>query len=74
MLVVVNSLLPVPAIVRHAGSNASRFFLVASIAALGMKTSIKDIASVGWKPVMLMIGETIFIAAIVLFAITLHWV
>ena len=74
MLVVINSLLPIPAFVRHAGSSASRFFLVASIAALGMKTSVKDIVAVGWKPVILMVGETIFIAAIALGAISLHWV
>jgi hypothetical protein len=39
-----------------------------------MKTSLRDIAAVGWKPVILMIAETIFIAAIALGAIGLNWV
>lgn len=73
-LVVLNSVLPIPALVRDAGNNASRFFLVASIAALGMKTRFKDIMAVGWKPVILMVLETIFIAAIALLAIAAGWV
>ncbi len=73
-LVVLNSLFPVLALVRDAGSNASRFFLVASIAALGMKTRFKDIAAVGWKPVILMVLETVFIAAIAITAIAAGWV
>lgn len=73
-LVVLNSVLPIPALMRDVGNNASRFFLVASIAALGMKTRFKDIMAVGWKPVILMVLETIFIATIALSAIAAGWV
>jgi uncharacterized membrane protein YadS len=72
--VIANSILPVPEWVREGGSQFSRFCLVAAIAALGMKTRIKDIASAGWKPAILMVLETIFIAGIALTAIRLGWV
>jgi len=73
-LVVLNSILPIPALLRDAGNGASRFFLVASIGALGMKTRLKEILEVGWKPLLLMVLETIFIAGIALTAITAGWV
>ena len=69
LLVVANSLLPVPEFVRDAGNLASRACLVAAIAALGIKTHFSEIVEIGWKPVVLMILETIFIAAIALVAI-----
>lgn len=74
VLVIVNSLLPIPAAVQEAGSTASRWCLVAAIAALGMKTRLGEIAEIGWKPVLLMVIETIFIAAVAMAAITLGWV
>ena len=61
-------------IVRESGSTLSRWCLVAAIAALGMKTRLGDIVEIGWKPVLLMIVETLVIAAIPLTAIALGWV
>jgi len=72
--VLINSIVPVPALIRDGGSQASRFCLVAAIAALGVKTRLRDIVAVGWRPAILMIFETIFVAAIALIAITAHWV
>jgi uncharacterized integral membrane protein (TIGR00698 family) len=74
LLVLANSLMPVPALVQDAGSTASRWCLVAAIAALGMKTKLGDIVEIGWKPVLLMVIETIFIAAIALAAVGFGWV
>ena len=71
---IANSVLPVPDWVRDGGSLFSRFCLVAAIAALGIKTRIKDIASAGWRPAILMVLETIFIAGIALTAIRFGWV
>jgi len=48
---------------------ASRWCLVTAIAALGMKTSLKMLFDVGWKPVTIIVAETVFIAALVLGAI-----
>jgi uncharacterized membrane protein YadS len=39
---------------------------VVAISALGMKTRLKELASVGIKPVALMLGETLFLAGLVL--------
>ena len=69
VLVVVNSLAPIPEMVRDGGSTASRWCLVAAIAALGMKTHFRDIVEIGWRPVLLMILETLLIAAMGLAAI-----
>ena len=73
-LVIVNSLFPVPSMVQASGNAASRFFLVSAIAALGMKTRFADIAAVGWKPVILMLLETAFIAVIALVALSANWI
>ena len=52
--------------VARAGSEVSRWCLVAAIAGIGMKTQLKELATVGLKPVLLMLGETVFLAALVL--------
>jgi len=74
LLVVAGSVLPVPALLRDAGNGASRFCLIASIAALGVKTRLADIVSAGWKPVVLMVAQTAFIAGIALASILAGWV
>jgi hypothetical protein len=43
--------------------------LVTAIAARGMKTSFKDLAAVGWRPIALMVLETAWIAAITVIAV-----
>ena len=71
LLVAINSTGFVPAPVQALGSDVSRWLLVAAIAGIGMKTQLKDVAGVGLKPIVLMFGETFFLAALVLAA--LHW-
>lgn len=66
VLVAINSTGVVPTVVRSLGNEASRWCLVASISAIGMKTQLRELATVGIKPVLLMAGETIFLAALVL--------
>lgn len=73
-LVIFQSVVPIEGWIRDVGNGASRFCLVASIAALGMKTRFSDIMDAGWRPVVLMILETAFIAGIALLAITTGWV
>lgn len=65
-LVAFNSLYPLPASAISAITSVSSWCLVAAIGALGMKTSLGDLAKVGWKPVALMIAETVWIAVLVL--------
>ena len=48
------------------GNDLSRVCLVAAISAIGMKTHLRELATVGFKPVALMVGETIFLAILAL--------
>jgi len=66
LLVAVNSTGWVPRPLLAVGNDASRWFLIAAIAGIGMKTHLKDLATVGLKPVALMVGETVFLALLVL--------
>jgi len=52
-------------------NDLSRWCLVVSISALGMKTQLKELASVGIKPILLMVGETVFLVVLVL--LLLRW-
>ena len=66
VLVAVNSMGWVPQTLVALGREVSGWCLVAAIAAIGMKTNLKDLATVGVKPILLMVGETVFLAALVL--------
>jgi len=61
-----------PKAATDAASDVSRWCLVTAIAALGMKTSFKSLVEVGWRPVALMVGETLWIGALVLGAVLLE--
>lgn len=66
VLVAINSTGQVPPGVAQGLQAASRWCLVLAIAALGTKTSLGDLARVGWKPVGLIVGETLFVGLLVL--------
>lgn len=65
ILVGVASMGWIPQPVADGGSIVSRWFLVTAIAAIGMKTSLKSLVAMGLKPVMLVVIETLFLAALV---------
>lgn len=65
LLVAVNSLGWIPAVVQHALQTLSTWLLVISMAAIGMKSHLKDFATVGLKPILLMVSETAFLAMLV---------
>ena len=44
-------------------SHASRWLLVIAIAAAGLKTSFADLALLGWRPIVMLVGETLILAA-----------
>jgi uncharacterized integral membrane protein (TIGR00698 family) len=71
-LMVVNSLGWVPKVVASAGVSLSGWLLVVSIAAVGIKTQVKELVTVGLKPVLLMIGETVLLATIVVVSLKLY--
>jgi uncharacterized integral membrane protein (TIGR00698 family) len=64
LLIAVNSIGWIPSGAVGFGSDLSRWCLVASIAAIGMKTQLREVLTVGWRPIALMVGETVFLAAL----------
>lgn len=66
VLAAINSFGLFPSIVQDVLSDLSRWALLISIAAVGMKTSLKTILDVGGQAILLIIAETIFIAGFIL--------
>jgi uncharacterized integral membrane protein (TIGR00698 family) len=71
VLVVLNSLGWIAPPVIALGNDVSRWCLVAAIAGIGMKTHLRELSTVGIKPIVLMVGETAFLALLVL--LLLRW-
>lgn len=65
----VNSVGAIPAFVAEALGDLSRWALLISIAAVGMKTSLRRIMEVGGQAIMLIVLETVFIAAFILIGV-----
>lgn len=72
-LAILNSVFTLPAVLIDGAGELSRWCLVASLAAIGMKTRLGDLMKVGVKPIILMLIETLTLAAIVLTALKLGW-
>jgi uncharacterized membrane protein YadS len=68
-LVLANSLGGVAPALQQGLGDLSRACLVTAIAALGMKTSFRELASAGWRPFLLLLTETLWMAGLVLVAI-----
>ncbi|MCH7339997.1 YeiH family protein [Acinetobacter higginsii] len=72
VLACINSTGWVPSMLQQGVNELSKWCLVIAISALGMKTQLKELASVGIKPILLMLGETIFLVVLVL--LLMHWI
>ncbi|OTG82297.1 YeiH family protein [Acinetobacter sp. ANC 4648] len=66
LLACINSTGWIPVVVQGGVNELSRWCLIIAISALGMKTQLKELASVGIKPILLMVGESIFLVLLVL--------
>ncbi|WP_281560189.1 putative sulfate exporter family transporter [Thalassomonas sp. RHCl1] len=66
MLALVNNLGFIPAPLVEIIKSISGGALVVAMVAIGVKTSLKQVVSVGWKPVFLMTMETVFFALLIL--------
>jgi uncharacterized integral membrane protein (TIGR00698 family) len=71
LLLAANSFGFVPAAAAEGLAALSRWCLVVAIAALGVKTSLQQFAVLGWRPIALMVGETVFLATLVIVALSL---
>lgn len=68
-LVALNSFSLIPGALIQLSSDISRWALLTAIAAVGLKTSLKDVLDVGGRAIGLIVSQTVFIAALVLMAI-----
>jgi len=67
--VALNSTGVVPPIVLEGMGELSRWCLVAAIAGLGIKTSLKSLFTIGYQPLVMILSETLFIGAWVLIGV-----
>lgn len=65
VIVLINSTGYLPEVVTGSMIDLSRWCLVVAMVGLGMKASFKELAAMGWRPVILMVAETLFLAALV---------
>ena len=61
-LMLINSTGWVPASVQSMASDLSQGFLVLAIAGVGLKTSLKDVTQLGWRPVLMLVLATLCLA------------
>ena len=66
VLMLLNSFVTLPAFVIETGTQISRFFLVVSITAIGMKSNLGKLAEVGVLPIVMIVAETLWIALLIL--------
>lgn len=64
--VLLNSYIPIVPEIKSFFVEASRFMLVTAIAAIGLKSNLKELVNVGFRPVLLMVFETLWLAAVIL--------
>jgi len=69
LLVLANSLGFIPPAAQQGMGEVSRACLVVAIAALGIRTSFQEVAQAGWRPLLLIGIETVWIAAFTLLAL-----
>lgn len=63
ILAVLNNTVDLPQQAVDVLSDVSGWCLVTSIAALGVKTSLEKLSQLGWRPIMLLASESLFIAS-----------
>ncbi|WP_295551059.1 putative sulfate exporter family transporter [Limnohabitans sp. Rim8] len=62
----------VPAGLVQTATDTSRMCLVLAIAAVGIKTTLEDLLKLGWRPLLLLVAETLLICTLVLGAVLLN--
>jgi uncharacterized membrane protein YadS len=62
-------LVSLPEALTQGANDISRFALVISIAAIGMKSNLGQLLEVGLKPILLLLLETLWIAGLILISL-----
>lgn len=66
ILMTINSVVDLPQALKDGATDISRFALVISIAAIGMKSNLAQMLTVGIKPILLLVLETLWIGGLIL--------
>jgi len=69
IIMIANSVGAIPETVRDFLKDASRWCLIVAVSALGVKTSLKDVFTVGPAPFAVLVAQTLFLAGFVTAAI-----
>lgn len=69
VLMTINSVVDLPETLTQGATDISRFALVISIAAIGMKSNLGQLLEVGLKPILLLVLETLWIAGLILLSL-----
>jgi uncharacterized integral membrane protein (TIGR00698 family) len=62
-LFLLNSTVSLPGALTQGVSHLATGLLLLAVTALGVRTSLREVASIGWRPILLLGGETVFLAA-----------
>ena len=65
-LFALNNVVEIPTIMTDGLSQLATGLLLLAVTALGVRTSLREVASIGWRPICLLAGETVFLAAIII--------
>lgn len=71
LLAVLHSVNGLPAFIIDWGQKSSQWLLIVGMVAIGMKTQLKEIIQVGARPIVLMVLETLFLAALLVIGLYL---
>lgn len=63
LLAALNSNVAIPPAIASFAAETSRWFLLTAVAAVGMKTSLRQVLNVGGQAILLVVAETLFLAA-----------
>ena len=69
-IVLLNSIVEIPPDIKSFISTLSYILLVMVVAALGLKTALKDVIEMGKTPALVMVSQTLFLAVIALAAVS----
>jgi len=65
-LFVLGNAVELPAAMTDGISRLATGLLLLAVTALGVRTSLREVAAIGWRPICLLAGETVFLAAMIL--------
>jgi uncharacterized membrane protein YadS len=62
-LFLLNNTVSLPVPLTQGVSQLATGLLLLAVTALGVRTSLREVASIGWRPIVLLAGESLFLAA-----------